>query len=88
MTPTVHPYGTEGPRPVQHRCRTCLGAVETYTPTGTRMLRAKRHADIRYVIPCAGSYGPVDADAELLDASSPYLSDVMDTWAKRQGQQS
>jgi hypothetical protein len=64
--------GHEGPTPVQHRCRTCRQPVETYRATGTRMLLAKPHdrsRPNRQV--CIGSFGPVDADADVLAEVRP-----------------
>ena len=65
MTPTLPPFGYEGPTPTYHRCRTCRGPVETYRPRSTpRMLLAKRHGGT-WGSQCTGSYGPVDVDADL-----------------------
>ena len=63
--PTLPPSGYEGPTPAYHRCRTCRGVVETYRPTGTRMLRAKAHDDSTGEPCLRGVFGPVDVDADL-----------------------
>jgi hypothetical protein len=39
-------------------CRVCRKVVDTYTPTGTRVLRAADHRQGRR--PCSGRFGPVD----------------------------
>jgi hypothetical protein len=43
-----------------YHCRVCREVVETYTPTGTRVLRAADHAHPSSGSPCSGRFGPVD----------------------------
>lgn len=40
-------------------CRSCWQVVETYTPTGTRQLRAMPHDHPGTNTPCSGRHDPV-----------------------------
>jgi hypothetical protein len=49
--------------PTRYCCRVCWQVVGTYTPTGTRVLRALDHPHPGSTRPCSGRFGPVHPEA-------------------------